>query len=165
MAAIDPSAAPEHTGITADGALARATLKLIRQPIGMGDETDSDEDSNEDNYLQKLLDGVDSDEDEENPSTDDEEKNGGPSDPSKSKKARKAAAVEQLKKALAENAIEDDMEVDGPNGVVSKSHKGKGKASGDEDSSEEDDEDSEDLEVEEFVLCTLDPEKVYMLVA
>jgi FK506-binding nuclear protein len=63
--------------------------------------------------------------------------NGGPSDPSKSKKARKNAAVEQLKQALAD---EDNMEVDGSNGingVSSKSNKGKAKATGDEEESDD----------------------------
>ena len=141
----------------------RATLKLIRQPIGLVDEG-SNEGSDDEDYLNALLNGEDSGEDEE--SSDEEEKNGGPSDPLKSKKARKEAAVEQLKAALADDGSDDEMEIEGVNGVtgvngaLSKLKKGKAKATdddGDEDSNEDD---SEDIETEEFVICTLDPSKV-----
>lgn len=169
MAAIDPTAAPELSGTAGEHMPPRATLKLIRQPLESNDSSDSDVDSEEEAFLNKMLNGVGSDEDDEESSDDEEEKNGGPSDPAKSKKARKEAAVEQLKKAFAENDSEDDdMDVDGAggiNGVVSKLKKGKAKATGNEDKDDDDeeDEDSEDLEVEEFVLCTLDPEKVCRL--
>ena len=126
MAAIDPSAMPEgETGLPP-----RATLKILRAP--MGDD--------------------DSEDDEAAP---------GPSDPSKSKKARKAAAMEAIKKLLQE----DEMDVDAkPNGKG----KGKGKAPVSDDDEEEDDdeddleddEEGEDEEIEEFVLCTLDTKSV-----
>jgi FK506-binding nuclear protein len=145
MAAIDPSAEPEHT--EGGSSQPRATLKLIRAPlIDMDDDEDSDFDPEEMDAM------LASDEDGE---SSDEDANGGPSDPAKSKKARKAAAVKQLRKELAE-----DMEVDD----APKAGKGKGKVldiSEDfEDDDEDSDEDDEDFEPEEFVLCTLDPSKV-----
>ena len=172
MAAIDPSATPEHTGSLDGDAKPRATLKLVYD-TNPGQESDSDEGSDEDEeYLKALLAGresEDEDEDDES-SSDDEEKNGGPSDPSKTKKARKEAAFQQMLKAVAEaaNDSENEMDVDGSpqvNGVSKKSKvdKGKGKAvaedSGDESLGEDDTEDSMDG-MEEVVVCTLDPEKV-----
>ncbi|KAI9720627.1 MAG: hypothetical protein M1812_002807 [Candelaria pacifica] len=165
MAAIDPSAPPQVDDTTNGEVSARATLKLIRQPLTDEDD-DSEGDSEEEDYLNALLENGasddDDDEDDDEPSEDEEEKNGGPSDPSKSKKARKEAVIEQLKKALEEEDDEDeDMDVDAPNGVngvVSKIKRGKAKATGDEES---EDEEGEDLDVEEFVICTLDPSKNY----
>lgn len=162
MAAIDPSVEPEYTGNTDEGAPARATLKLVRQPIN-SDDDESMEDSDEDDYLEGLINGADPDEANASES-DEEEKNGGPSDPSKSKKARRDAALDQLKKALTDDEGDNEMDVDGAsgsNGAVTKPGKGKGKdkVNADEEDDSEDD-DYEDLEIEEFVLCTLDPEKV-----
>ena len=152
MAAIDPSAEPEISGNVIDGVAPRATLKLIRQPMGPGGgEEDSDYDSEEEAELKALLNGEASDEDES--SSGDEEVNGGPSDPSKTKKARKEAAIEALKNALESEADDEEMSVDGANGL--KLDKGKGVATGDEDGLSE--EDSEEMELEEFVICTLDP--------
>ena len=175
MAAIDPSAEPEHTGTANGNAPARATLKVVYDPNGTGEEDDSEESEDEQEYLQKLLAGGDSeededdeDEDESESSSDDEEKNGGPSDPSKTKKARKEAAVQEMMKALAEqNDSDDEMDEDnlpGVNGFAKrpKVDKGKGKAT-DEDLEEDDSKDGseESLDgMEEVVLCTLDPEKV-----
>ncbi|MCJ1386210.1 peptidylprolyl isomerase fpr4 [Xylographa soralifera] len=161
MAAIDPSAEPEYTGTANGETPIRATLKLIRQPIGPDDE-DSEEGSEDEDYLNALLNGKVSDEEEE--SSEEEEKNGGPSDPSKTKKARKEAAVEQLKAALAEDDSDDEMGIEGTNGIngfVSKLNKGKAKATNDGDDEDLDDDDSEDIETEEFVICTLDPTKNY----
>lgn len=163
MAAIDPSAELEQNGTTNGDAAPRATLKIIYDPNGPGRDGESDEDSEDEDYLKGLLEGAGSDEDDDDDesSDDDEEKNGGPSDPSKSKKARKQAAVEQMMKALAENDNDDEID-DAPavNGEVSKKKKGKAKATDlDEESSNEDDDD-EMPEMEELVLCTLDPSKV-----
>ena len=161
MAAIDPSAEPIYAGTAGDDGPVRATLKLIRQPIGSDDE-DSEDESEDDDYLDALLNGDDSEDDEEESSSDDEEKNGGPSDPSKSKKARRVAAVEQLKKALAEDGSDEDMEMDGINGIngtLTKANKGKAKAT-DDDEDDSDEGDSDDVEIEEFVICTLDPTRV-----
>lgn len=172
MAAIDPSAAPEHTGTVNGDIKSRATLKLIYD-TNLGQNSDSDEDE-EDQYLNNLLAGresgdEDEDEDDES-SSDDEERNGGPSDPSKTKKARKEAAMQQMMKALAEaqNDSEDEMDMSGSprmNGMSKKGKvdKGKGKAVADdaegESLGENDSEDSMDG-MEEVVVCTLDPEKV-----
>ena len=173
MAAIDPSAKPEHTG-TANGIVPpRATLKMVYDPSGPGD--DNSDNSEEENYLQALLEGQESDglsdEDDEDESSDDEDNNGGPSDPSKSKKARKEAAAQQLIKALVEKNEGDDsegeMEVDESpkvNGVLAGAvaSKGKGKAKIEDIERDEDEDDSESATdgMEEVVLCTLDPEKV-----
>lgn len=169
MAAIDPSATPEHTGTVNGDAPARATLKVVYDPSGPeeGESEDSDE---KDEYLRKLLEGdADSDEedyeDDEESSSDDEETNGGPSDPSKTKKARKEAAVQEMMKALAEqNDSDDEMDVDGlpgANGISKKVNKGKGKATDEDLEDDASEVDSEDVDrLEELVLCTLDPEKV-----
>lgn len=156
MAAIDPSAEPEESG-TSTSSKPRATLKLIRQPL-LSDFLDEDDSDFDEDEMNALL--AEDSEDDDSEEIEDDEVNGGPSDPSKSLKARKAAAAEQIRKEL-ENA----MELDAPNGI-----KGKGKAvvadeEDDEDDEEDDDEDDEDLddldEPEEFVICTLDPEKTY----
>ena len=63
-------------------------------------------------------------------------------------------------KALAETVSDDEMELDKPNGHSGKTrNKGKGKALSEED--EEDSENDEDgADMEEVVVCTLDPQKV-----
>ncbi|KAK4695424.1 FK506-binding nuclear protein, partial [Lecanoromycetidae sp. Uapishka_2] len=171
MAAIDPTAKPEHTGTANGDTPVRATLKMVYDPSGPGEGDDDSEGSDdEENYLNALLEGRESDDEEdEETSSDDEETNGGPSDPSKTKKARKEAAMKELIDALAEqNESDDVMDVDtsaGANGTKTKSKPDKGKAraligdSEDEDS-EEDSDDSLDG-MEELVVCTLDPEKNY----
>lgn len=170
MAAIDPNATPEHTGTINDDAPARATLKIVYK---LSDPKDDDEDSDEEeDYLQALLEARDDDEDEDGEeSSDDEEKNGGPSDPSKSKKAREEAAVQKMLEALKQ-AVSDDsekeMDVDGApklNGLATKSKldKGKGKALAeelDDDESVGEDDTLEMNDMEELVVCTLDPAKV-----
>ena len=172
MAAIDPSAAPEHTGTVNGDTRPRATLKLVYD-TNLDQDSDSEEDSDEEEqYLKALLAGrvtEDEDEDDES-SSDDEEKNGGPSDPSKTKKARKEAAMQQMMKALAEaqDDSENEMDVDESprlNGTSKKTKvdKGKGKAVDedleDESLGENETQDSMDG-MEEVVVCTLDPEKV-----
>ncbi|KAL8705515.1 MAG: hypothetical protein Q9201_001390 [Fulgogasparrea decipioides] len=166
MAAINPTAEPEHTGSANGDVPPRATLKLIYDRSGSGDDENSEEDSEEaaGDLLQTLMGQVSDDEDEEDESSsDDEDVNGGPSDPSKSKKARKQAAAEQLMKALQANESEDELEVDAANGFPPKKrNKGKGKATSSED--EEDSEGEEvddDADMEEVVICTLDPQKNY----
>ncbi|KAK4991428.1 peptidylprolyl isomerase fpr3 [Elasticomyces elasticus] len=146
MAAIDPSAIPEREDAKEP---LRATLKLIRvndEEIGDSDD-EGDEDFDEDEIKALIGDG-----DEESSSG--EEMNGGPSDPAKTKKARQEAAAKKLNKQLEEDAMEMDL-ANGVNG--SSKGKGKGKVLS------EDDEDSEldDEDVEEFVICTLDPSKNY----
>ena len=169
MAAIDPSAEPEYADTTNGNTPLRATLKLIRIPIGPAGDSDSEDDSEEDveanDYLDKLLNGEDSEEDDEESSSYDEDKNGGPSDPLRSKKAIRLAAAEKLKQALAEiNASDEDMDADSTNGNsanIVKLKKGKAKATGDDDEDEDsDEEDLDDLDLDEFVICTLDPTQV-----
>ena len=163
MAAIDPSAEAEQTGAANGDAPPRATLKIIYDPNGPGEDEDSDEDDEDEDYLKGLLDGAGSDEDDEDDesSDDEEEKNGGPSDPSKTKKARKQAAVEQMMKALAENDSDDELDdAPGVNGEVSKKKKGKAKATDLNEEESGDENDDQMPEMEELVLCTLDPSKV-----
>jgi len=154
MAAIDPSAEPE-------GEVKRATLKIIRQPLDMDDyddESDEDDDFDTAEMDALLAEGSDNDDDE---SEDDEEANGGPSDPKKTKAARKAAANNVIKALLEQNGVDlDSAKTNGVNGKKSSKALGKMPAS-DEEDDEEDDEDSEDGdEIEEFVICTLDPNNV-----
>lgn len=150
MAAIDPTA-PAEINEENPSATPRATLKLVRQPIGPeGDDEDSEE------YMRALLGG--GSDDEEDSSDDEEEVNGGPSDPSKSKKAQQDAAVAQLLDAMNESDSDEDMKDAPTNGL---SAKAKGKAKATDEDSDSGSEESEDLEIEEFVICTLDPERTY----
>lgn len=108
-------------------------------------------------YFYRLTNGLDEEDD-----TSDEEENGGPSDPKKAKKMKKSDVI----KALAEEDDDDDddeemSEDDAEAAAALKAiMKGKGKAS-DEDEDDDDELDDEDgHEMEEIVVCTLDPEKV-----
>ncbi|CCU76246.1 unnamed protein product [Blumeria hordei] len=144
MAAIDPSESAENVE-SKSKTPSRSTLKIVRE------KRDPDHMSGE--YMRALLADSGSSEDED----DDDETNGGPSDPQKSKKARKAEALQQLMESVSAEKSDDEME-DAPS--KTKTDKGKSKAKDDE----EDDDDtasSVDGEVEEFVLCTLDPFKNY----
>ncbi|KAI4260588.1 MAG: hypothetical protein L6R42_003988 [Xanthoria sp. 1 TBL-2021] len=169
MAAIDPTAEPEHTGTANGETPPRATLKLIYDRSSqIDDEDDSEGSSDEQDYLKALMEGQDSDgededEDEDESSSDDEDVNGGPSDPARSRKARKQAAAEQLMKALAETVSDDEMEIDGLNGQSGKKrNKGKGKALSEEDGEDSEDDQIEDgADMEEVIVCTLDPQKNY----
>ncbi|KAM0720971.1 hypothetical protein Q7P37_003256 [Cladosporium fusiforme] len=147
MAAIDPSAMPE--GEPSD--IPRATLKLLRVP--MDAEEDDDEDDFDADEMDRILAGEDSGEDDSEEDSEDDEDAAGPSDPAKSKKARKAAAMEAIKKLLEQ----DEMDVDEAKAGL----KGKGKAPASDDDEEDDEDDDEDEEIEEFVLCTLDPKSHY----
>lgn len=144
MAAIDPDAMPEFSEDFDSDKAPRATLKIVRPPPGMDyDDNESDDDDYED---------VDSDEE-----SSDDESNGGPSDPVKQKKALKAAALKDLEDAMDEDDDEDDGD-DDLKAAISKLIKGKGKALDDHD--DEGSDASSDLELEEVVVCTLDPERV-----
>ena len=178
MAAIDPSAAPEHTGTTNGTTPPRATLKIIYDPSGPEDDEDDDEESDSggrDSFLKALLNGGDDEDgdEEDESSSEDEEKNGGPSDPSKTKKARQEAAMQQMIAALANtnDESEDDEDVDmddapKTNGKMNgapklRSDKGKGKALAEVPGEDErSDEEASADGMEEQVICTLDPEKV-----
>jgi len=140
MAAIDPTQEPTEEGPR------RATLKMVRLNYPLEDSDDEDEDdedfdSDDVEAIEARLAALDSDEDDS-----EGEANGGPGE--KTKKAR----AEALKKAIQAAEEEDAMDLELVNGVNGKS-KGKGKVSSDED----DDED----ELEEYTICTLDPERFY----
>lgn len=164
MAAIDPSADAE--GDEDEISHPRATLKLIRVPIG---EELSDEDSGSDIDMDEMdaKFGDIEDVDGEDNSSDDEDVNGGPSDPTKSKKAKREAVQKEIE-ALLENEgmdVDDDSDEDVPNGIngIAKSNKAKGKMPAGEDGDEDDsdlDSDEEGGEMDEYVICTLDPNRV-----
>jgi FK506-binding nuclear protein len=84
--------------------------------------------------------------------------NGGPSDPGKTERARKAALVKALMQDEDMDVGEEDEE-DLANGINGKLDKGKAKAF-DEDDDEDEDDDDDDEDLQEFVLCTLDPKQV-----
>lgn len=152
MAAIDPSAEPEFE----DGdkkRVARSTLKLIRVPGELFDDDSDDSDYSD----------IETDEDDVEESSGDEEVNGGPSDPSKAKKVNKLDLV----KAIAEedDDEDDDDEDDAEDEAAAKTAlmkilKGKGKASESAEEDGDDDDDEDSLELEEVVVCTLDPDTV-----
>lgn len=154
MAAIDPSAEPEIQD-TDDKHPPRATLKVVRFPIEMFDDSSEEEDE-DDEALQTLLNGMGDDE-----SSEDDEVNGGPSN--STAKPRKT-----LEEMAAQSSDEDeDMDSDEKNeekaaeqaeAVLTKIMKGKDKAvQGEESDSDVED---ENLGMDETVVCTLDPEKV-----
>ncbi|KAF2821595.1 hypothetical protein CC86DRAFT_358535 [Ophiobolus disseminans] len=159
MAAIDPSAAPQ----TEDGEdqPMRATLKLIRVPMGMDDSDDEDDEDYDEEDIEAIaaklraagalpeeeLDTSDEDDSED-------EKNGGPSDKAKAKKAKQAALSKKLQQEL--EADEMDVDTSLTNGVNGKS-KGKAKITEDDISDDDSSELEDDEEPEEFVLCTLNP--------
>ncbi|KAL2125396.1 hypothetical protein VTJ04DRAFT_1761 [Mycothermus thermophilus] len=147
MAAIDPTAEPQTDGQGNVPSIPRSTLKIWKANV-------DEEDEEEDERLQKLLGGGD-----DESSDDDEEVNGGPSDPSKAKKARRDAAIKKLMEATKEESDEEMEDAsDKPNGSKNK-NKGKGKAT-DEDDESDDDEEPE-FHMDEYVVCTLDTERIY----
>ncbi|KAH0562212.1 hypothetical protein GP486_003089 [Trichoglossum hirsutum] len=161
MAAIDPSAPPSVASEAApNGDIpARATLKIIRSRLDSEDESEGE--SDEEDHLKALL-GGGSDSDGESHDSDEDsdeetEENGGPSDPERTRKALKRKEKEDLEKMLAQDDddLDDQVCTSKPNGLVDK---GKAKATGDESDS---DEEGEELDVETFVICTLDPIKTY----
>lgn len=149
MAAIDPEAMPEYEESANGSKPPRSTLKIVRPPPGL----DFDDDSEDDDDYDDDDDDDDDSEDEEDDESDEDEENGGPSDPAKVKQARKAAAMKDMENALDEDDSEEDDEED-LKAAISKLIKGKGKATDDESES------LDGLELEETVVCTLDPEKV-----
>ena len=164
MAAIDPSADTGDSGLPA-----RSTLKLLyERPKQILDDSEGEsEDDDEDAFIKALRAEIGSSDDEEDSdeSSDDEEENGGPSDPAKSVRARKEAAAHDLLSALiagnSDDESDNDMDVDAVpkvNGLSGTKNKGKGKAKDAE--LEDDDSDIEAADLEEVVLCTLDPSKV-----
>lgn len=140
MAAIDPNAVPEFEDAEAASKAPRSTLKIVR---GL----DLDEDDDDEDY-------EDVDE-EESSDDDDSEANEGPSDPAKAKNAKKVAAAKELENAVDEDDSGDEVDL---KSAMSKIIKGKDKATDEDD--DEDSESSGSVDMEEIVLCTLDPEKV-----
>ncbi|KAF9889245.1 peptidylprolyl isomerase fpr4 [Aspergillus nanangensis] len=134
MAAIDPDEEPDFDG--SESGKPRATLKLIRAPPGL--ELDDSDDEYED---------IDSD---------DEEVNGGPSDKDKARKLKELAALKEMEDAMDddEDEDEDDDEEFDLQAAISKLVKGKGPATDDD----EDEESEEGLELDEMVVCTLNPD-------
>ena len=159
MAAIDPTAAPDYDDVE-DKKTPRATLKIVRVPSALLDEDSEDEDDEE-----NLANGID-DEDEEST---DEEENGGPSDPEKAKRARKLDLIKVIAEVKEDaNSEDEDEDVSDEEAAGKKALrmlKGKGKASDEEDDEEAsiDLDDVDDLEAEEFVVCTLDPQQVILV--
>ncbi len=150
MAAIDPNAEPEFEE-SDKKRIPRATLKIIRVPAELFDDDDSDDSD---------YDANEGEDDEKEAESDEEEVNGGPSDPSRAKKPSKLDLV----KAIAEQESDEDEDDNSEEEAAAKATlmkimKGKGKATGDAEEASEDAEDS--LELEEVVICTLDPEKVF----
>ncbi|EFX04424.1 fkbp-type peptidyl-prolyl cis-trans isomerase [Grosmannia clavigera kw1407] len=179
MAAIDPTAEPEADEEGNIPTTGRSTLRIVRRPI----DDESDDEDEEDEYLRSILAGSDDDDDE-----DDDEPNGGPSDPSKSPRRKDIKAL--LDALAAENGDDDEDEDEDEEMEDVGATKGKKKASSakvskpsktskkgkepatveddeddeDEDEDDEDDEDDsddEDVVLEDFVLCTLDTERLY----
>jgi len=165
MAAIDPSAEPE--GDEDELTRPRATLKVLRLPMGEDYDDEYDESGSDLDDEEMDIDDMDEQfgdvDDLDSEDSDEEAVNGESSDPSKSKQARREIAREQIKKLMEEEGIDADaMLPNGVNGAL-KSKKAKGKMpASDEDEEEDEDSDFDDPEgeIEEFVLCTLDPEKV-----
>ncbi|PYH37444.1 kinase-like protein [Aspergillus neoniger CBS 115656] len=146
MAAIDPDEAPEYEDGFDSNKRPRATLKLVRAPPGLDLEGEDDDDE-------------DWEDDEDEDSEDDEEVNGGPSDKEKARKLKLAAARKELEDAMDEDDDEDEDDEEGEfdlKAAISKLIKGKAPANDDEESDAESD---EGLELDETVICTLDPEK------
>ena len=164
MAAIDPNAHIDQDESGDDAAPPRATLKIIRGPPESDDsDLDSDLDSDDASQIRALLRGAGDMEDDSEDEDDDGEDNAGPSDPSKSLKARKEQAAAELRKALEAEDIDMDDGLNVPNGVNGKpSAKARGKARA-TDVDSDDDEEDDSLDMEEFVLCTLDPARVWFL--
>ncbi|KAJ5155160.1 FK506-binding protein 4 [Penicillium capsulatum] len=147
MAAIDPDETPEFEDGDSSKA-PRATLKIVRPPPGLDLEESDDEDY--------------SDEDEED--SDEDEVNGGPSDKEKARKLKQAAAQKELAEAMDEDDDDEEGDDEDDGGfdlkaAISKLIKGKAPATDEDD--DEDDESEEGLDLDENVICTLNPEKNY----
>ncbi|KAF6836876.1 FK506-binding protein 4 [Colletotrichum plurivorum] len=151
MAAIDPTEAPEADQDGNIPSVPRSTLRLVKQRFGDELEQDDDDEIDEE-YMKRLIAANDDDSE----SDDDDEPNGGPSDPSK--KQKQAEALKKLIEAVgAEEDSDEEMDEAKPNGKS----KGKGKASDDDEDDEEESDDEDGLDLENFVICTLDTERNY----
>ncbi|EEP76178.1 hypothetical protein UREG_01027 [Uncinocarpus reesii 1704] len=142
MAAIDPDALPEYEDEASSNKPPRATLRIIRAPPGVGFDEDDEDDSD-----------YDLEDDDE---SSDDEANGGPSDLTKAKLAKQAAKLKEMEDAMDEDDSDSDGDDVDLKAAISKLIKGKDKVTDDDGS-----ESSEGLELDEAVVCTLDPEKHY----
>ena len=165
MAAVDPTEEPEADEDGKVPAVPRSTLRLVKRAFP-GLDDDEDDEIDEETLQALLANAEDDDEDEEE--DDDDEPNGGPSDPAKSKKNKQAVAIQKLLEATQDDDEDDDEDEDDdmedakPNGII-KALKGKSRAAEDDDEDEDDedsDDDSDGADLENFVICTLDTEKV-----
>ncbi|KAK4085459.1 uncharacterized protein Triagg1_449 [Trichoderma aggressivum f. europaeum] len=162
MAALDPTQEPKLDDSKNAPSVPRSTLRLIKRAFPGLDEDEDDE--LHEQYMSALLGNSDDE---------DEEANGGPSDPAKAKKQKQVAAIKKLLEATnGEDSEDEEMEDAEINGAKSKKGKksnaiakGKGKAieeeEEDDEEEDEDDDDSEGGDLENFVLCTLDTERNY----
>ncbi|KKK12347.1 hypothetical protein P175DRAFT_0557369 [Aspergillus ochraceoroseus IBT 24754] len=141
MAAIDPDEEPEFGEDATQRP--RATLKIVRPPPGLDMDEDSDDDYEDD--------------DEEDDSEDDEEVNGGPSDKEKARKLKALAALKEMEDAMEDDDSDDGEEFD-LKAAISKLVKGKAPAF-DDDEEDDEAESDEEPELDEMVICTLDPER------
>jgi len=148
MAAIDPSEEPDLE-VADDKTKPRATLKLVRVPAEMLEDSDDDDEDFED---------VDDDDEDSG----EEEVNGGPSH--KKTEGKKSIKPEE------DDEDDEDMEDDSEDEAAAEAllaklmkaeKKGKSVALDGEDDDDEDDDDSEEsMGIDEVVICTLDPERV-----
>jgi FK506-binding nuclear protein len=157
MAAIDPTADPKADEDGNVPAVPRSTLRIVKRML---DEDEDDDD--DDDHLRALLQSGQDDSDDE--------PNGGPSDPVKAKQKKTEAAIRKLIEAAQnEEDSDDEMANTRPNGIKANgtrlSKKGKEKAvdvsDEDEDDEDTDSEGLDGLDLEQFVLCTLDTERTY----
>lgn len=157
MAAIDPTEEPVYDEDDTEKKSARSTLKIVRVP---GDMFGDDEDDSEDDDEMDLLNGLGEDSEDD---SDEEEVNGGPSEPKKAK-ADKAEIEEEDDDDEDDEDMKDVSDDDAQAiAALKKIMKGKGKAIDDGSDDDEDDEEEDPLELEEVVVCTLDPERVSKL--
>src|SRR6187402_1357941 len=103
MAAINPNEEADEEELK-NVSRPRSTLTIIR--MNADDESDDEEDLE----FRKAMADLGSDSDSSSGSDSDEEANGGPSDPTKSKKARKEAAVKELIASLKADDSDEEME-------------------------------------------------------
>ena len=89
MAALDPTEEPELDDSKPTPSVPRSTLRLIKRAFPDQDGNDDENDLDEE-YMRALLGNSDDE---------DDEANGGPSDPAKAKKQKQAAAIKQLLEA------------------------------------------------------------------
>jgi FK506-binding nuclear protein len=158
MAAIDPTEEPMYDEDDTEKKAPRATLKIVRIPGDFfgDDEDDSEDDEDDEDDSMGLLNGLSDDSEED---SEEEEVNGGPSEP---KRAKALKAVDE------DDAEDDDEDMDEKSdaedaaaiAALKKIMKGKAKAEGSDDEEDDLEDDEDPLELEEIVVCTLDPEKV-----